>query len=161
VAVGGGASGYNANHRYRFYQVKGHLVVFQVGTQVYCLDANDGKILWQQALTEQIQQNNPQQMFINQVLPDAEGRLELVLINQFNGQRTRSAVGRVGSVQASYVALLTQKGLIVLDPIRGTTQWKKMDVPPSAHAFGDDQYLFLVDNVEGAVGAGRTLRAND
>jgi outer membrane protein assembly factor BamB len=161
VAVGGGASGYNANHRYRFYQVMGHLVVFQIGTQVYCLDANDGKILWQQALTEQIQQNNPQQMFINQVLPDAEGRLELVLINQFNGQRTRTAVGSVGSVQASYVALLTQKGLVVLDPIRGTTQWKKMDVAPSTHAFGDEQYLFLVDNVEGAVGAGRTLRAND
>ncbi len=159
--VGGGMAGYNPNHRYRYYQVKGHLVVFQVGTQVYCLDANDGKMLWQQPLTEQIQQGNPPQMFVNQVLPDAEGRLELILINQFNGQRTRMPIGCVGAVQASYVALLTQKGLVVLDPLRGTTLWKKMDVPPATHAFGDDQYLFLVDNADGSTGAGRTFRATD
>src|SRR4029450_1584309 len=30
-AVVGGLPGYNPNHRYRYYQVKGHLVVFQVG----------------------------------------------------------------------------------------------------------------------------------
>lgn len=161
VNVFGAMAGYSANHRYRFYQVKGHLVVFQIGTQVYCLDANDGKMLWQQPLTEQIQQNNPQQMFINQVLPDAEGRLELIMINQFTGQRTRVPIGSVGAVHASYVALLTQKGLVVLDPLRGTTLWKKIDVPPATHAFGDDQYLFLVDAAEGSTGAGRTFRAAD
>jgi outer membrane protein assembly factor BamB len=160
-AVVGGLPGYNPNHRYRYYQVKGHLVVFQVGTQVYCLDANDGKMLWQQPLAEQIQQGNPPQMFVNQVSPDAEGRLELILINQFNGQRTRLAIGSVGSVQASHAALLTQKGLVVLDPLRGTTLWKKMDVPAATHAFGDDQYLFVVDNADGATGAGRTFRASD
>jgi outer membrane protein assembly factor BamB len=159
--VPGAAFGYNANHRFRFFQVKGHLIVFQVGTQVYCLDANDGKMLWQQALAEQVQQGNPPQMFINQLLPNNEGRLDLILINQFNGQRSRVPIGGVGSVQASYVALLTQKGLVVVDPLRGTTLWKKMDVLPSTHAFGDDQYLFLVDNAEGSTGAGRTFRAND
>lgn len=161
MGLAGRSFGYDPNHRYRFYQVKGHLVVFQVGTQVYCLDANDGKMLWQQPLTEQIQQGNPPQMSIIQVLPDADGRLELILINQFNGQRTRVPIGGVGSVQASYVALLTQKGLVVVDPLRGTTLWKKMDVPPATHAFGDEQYLFLVDNADGSTGAGRTFRAND
>lgn len=162
VGIAGQAFGYNPYHRYRSYQVKGHLVVFQVGTQVYCLDANnDGKMLWQQPLAEPIQQGNPPQMFMNQVIPDADGRLELILINQFNGQRSRVPIGGVGSVQASYVALLTQKGLVVVDPLRGATLWKKMDVPPATHAFGDDQYLFLVDNADGSTGAGRTFRAND
>ncbi|MCI0684343.1 MAG: PQQ-like beta-propeller repeat protein [Gemmataceae bacterium] len=158
--VGGAASGYNPNHRFRFYQVKGHLIVFQVGAQVYCLDGNDGKILWQQPLAEQIQQGNPQ-MVINQVLPDADGRLDMIAWNQFNGQRTRLPIGGVGSVQASHVALVSQKGLVVLDPLRGTTLWKKMDVPPGTHAFGDDHYLFLVDDADGSTGAGRTFRASD
>ena len=66
---------YNANHRFRFYQVKGHLIVFQVGTQVYCLDADNGKILWQHPLIDQMPQQGPNTaMFIHQVLPDRRGQ---------------------------------------------------------------------------------------
>ncbi|MCS7045442.1 MAG: PQQ-binding-like beta-propeller repeat protein [Gemmataceae bacterium] len=161
LGIFGAIPGYNPNARFRFYQVKGHLIVFQVGAQVYCLDASDGKLLWQTPLAEPVQPNNPQQVYINQVLPDANGRLELVMYNQFNGQRTRVPIGSVGAVEASYVALLTQKGLVVLDPLRGTQLWKKIDVAPSTHAFGDSQYLFLVDDAEGTIGAGRAYRAND
>jgi outer membrane protein assembly factor BamB len=152
---------YDPDHRYRFYQVKGHMIVLQVGTQVYCLDAGNGKILWQHPLIDPPAQGVNQPMFANQVLPDEDGRLELIMINQFNGQRTRLPVGGVGAVQASYAALLTQKGLVVLDPLRGTTLWKKMDVPASTHVFGDDQHLFLVDAAEGDIGAGRVFRASD
>ncbi len=156
-----GNFGYNPYHRYRFYQAVGHLVVIQIGTQVYCLDAGDnGKILWQQPLIEAQPQLNAQQMYPSQVLPDADGRLELILMSP-TGQRTRIPVGCVGSAQASYVALLTQKGLVVLDPLRGTTLWKKTDVSAGSHAFGDEQYLFLVDYADGTVGAGRVVRAND
>src|SRR4029077_6854470 len=43
---------YYPNAKFRFYQVKGNLLVFQVGTVAYCLDADNGKILWQQSLIE-------------------------------------------------------------------------------------------------------------
>src|SRR5207253_8462653 len=85
------------------------------------------------------------------------------LSNQFNGmQLSRSAIGHVGAAAANYVALVTQQGLLVLDPLRGTELWKKIDVPPSARVFGDDHYLFAVDVGEnGAIGSTRAFRASD
>src|SRR5262249_15825323 len=67
-----------------------------------------------------------------------------------------------GAVEASYVALITQKGLVVLDPLRGTEMWSKMDVPTTTQVFGDDQRLYLVEMRDGtSAGAGRALRASD
>lgn len=152
---------FHPNAKFRFYQVKGHLMVFQVGTHVYCLDADNAKILWHQPLVEANLGGQPQ-MMVQQVMPDQEGYLELIVWNQFNGQRTRLPIGHVGAVQANYVALVTHKGLSVHDPIRGTMLWKKMDVQPSTRVFGDEQYLFMVDSADGeSTGAGRVLRAGD
>src|SRR5262249_17919340 len=95
------------------------------------------------------------------VQPDHDGHLQLVMWNTSNGQRSTVQVGHVGAVQASYVALVTHKGLLVLDPIRGTVLWKKMDVHPSTRVFGDDNHMFLVETSEGAAGSGRVLRASD
>ena len=162
--AGGGQQTYYPNARFRFYQVKGHLLVFQVGTMVYCLDASNGKQLWQHTLVENVQNPFPGQpgMFVQQVLPDAEGNPEMIMINNFNGQRTRMPIGMVGAVESSYVALVGSKGLVVLDPIKGTVQWKKSDVAAGTRCFGDEQHIFLVESPEpGAAGAGRTLRASD
>jgi outer membrane protein assembly factor BamB len=151
---------YYPNARFRFFQVKGHLAVFQVGTMVYCLDLDSPRILWEKALID----GNPNQpnMVVQQVLPDQDGNLELMIWNQFNGQRTRMRIGQVGAVQASYVALATQKGLTVLDPLRGTPLWSKTDIPARTQVFGDDQHIYLVDTREGGgVGATRILRAGD
>jgi tetratricopeptide (TPR) repeat protein len=152
---------YYPNAKFRFYQVKGNLVVFQVGTVAYCLDADNAKILWQQSLMEAHNQAVQPGLVNQQVLPDRDGYLEVIMWNQFNGQRIRAPIGHVGAVQASYVALVTQKGLMVLDPIRGTLLWKKMDVHPSTRVFGDENYLYLVEASEGSAGTGRVLRASD
>ncbi|MCI0638280.1 MAG: PQQ-binding-like beta-propeller repeat protein [Gemmataceae bacterium] len=151
---------FHPNARFRFYQVQGHLLVFQVGSMAYCLDADNAKILWQHPLVEGSLPAQPG-MIAQQVVPDEDGYLDLIIWNQFNGQRTRSPIGHVGAVQASYVALVTQKGLLVLDPIRGSMHWKKTDVSPGTRVFGDDAYLFLVESSDGAAGSGRVLRASD
>src|SRR5262249_22085711 len=49
----------------------------------------------------------------------------------------------------------------VLDPLRGTMLWKKMDVSSSTRAFGDENFIFLVEQSDGAAGSGRALRASD
>jgi outer membrane protein assembly factor BamB len=155
---------YSPNARYRFYQVKGNLLVLQVGTVVYALDAGTGKMLWQhnlmegEALTRPVMQPG---MAILQILPDAEGYLNLVVFDQLTGQRTTVPIGHVGAVQASHVALVTTKGLMVLDPLRGALLWKKMDVHPSTRVFGDEEHLFLVDVSNGIAGATRVVRASD
>ncbi len=152
-------SAYYPNARFRFYQVKGNLVVFQVGAVVYCLDADNAKILWQQNLIEDqpVQPNAQAGMSVRQVVPDQDGYLDLIALNP-NGQRTRTPIGHVGAVQASYVALITQKGLLLLDPIRGSLLWKKMDVTPATRVFGDENHVFLVETSEGSAGSGRILR---
>ena len=155
---------YFPNAKFRFFQVKGSLIVFQVGAVAYCLDADNGKILWQRNLVEagaNVNQPGQPGMTVQQVLPDQDGFLDLIIWNQFNGQRTRSPIGHVGAVQASYVALVTQTGLMVVDPIRGSLLWKKMDVSASTRVFGDETHLYLVESSEGAAGSGRVLRAAD
>ncbi len=151
---------YHPNARFRFYHVKGHLVVCQVGVMVYCLDGDTGKKLWELQTVDNVQNNGL--THIQQVLNDQEGNPEFLFWNQLTNQRFRVSLGRIGAVQASYVAIVGQKGLTVVDPLRGTILWKKNDVAMNSHVFGDDQYLFLTEvNDGGAVGVGRTLRAND
>jgi outer membrane protein assembly factor BamB len=154
---------YFPNAKFRYFQVKGSLVVFQVGTMVYCLDADNARVLWQQSLLDAGNANQPVPpgVMVHQIFPDADGYLELTVSNPSNGQRTRAPIGHVGAVQASYVALATQKGLMVVDPIRGTLLWKKTDVPASTRVFGDENYIYLVETSEGSAGSGRVLRASD
>jgi len=151
---------YHPNARFRFYQVKGHLLVCQIGIMVYCIDGDSGKKLWEMQTVENIQNNglNILQQVTNN---EHDGNPEFLYRNQINGQMFTVSLGRIGAAQASYVAVLGHKGLVVVDPLRGSTMWKK-DIAATTHVFGDDQYLFLVDaNGNGGFGAGRTLRASD
>ncbi len=153
-------SAYHPNARFRFFHVKGHLIVCQVGVMVYCIDGDTGKELWKMQTVENIPQNGL--VHLQQVMNDAEGNPEFMYWNQLTNSRFRVTLGRIGTAQASYVAVLGHKGLTVVEPLRGGTMWKKADVPVSSHVFGDDQYLFLVEmNDNGAFGAGRVIRASD
>jgi outer membrane protein assembly factor BamB/tetratricopeptide (TPR) repeat protein len=151
---------YHPNARFRFFNVKGHLLVFQVGTTTYCVDGDTGRKLWETAMVDVVL-NQPNTVF-QQVTADAEGNPEFLLWNQLNNQRFRVTLGQIGAVQPNYVALLTQKGLIVNDPLRGSLIWKKIDVAAGSRVFGDENYLFLVEGSDsGGFGAGRVLRAID
>ena len=151
---------YHPNARFRFFHVKGHLMVCQVGVMVYCIDGDTGKKLWEIQTVENIPNNGL--VSLQRVANDAEGNPELYYYDQRINQHFRVTLGRIGAAQASYVAVLGHKGLTVVDPLRGTTMWKKADVSVDSHVFGDEQYLFLAEgNQAGGFGAGRTLRAND
>ncbi|HYT92242.1 MAG TPA: hypothetical protein VEL76_26245, partial [Gemmataceae bacterium] len=105
--------------------------------------------------------NQPQPVGM-QVMPDNEGRLWLTTTQPFGGQPTRKLVGRVGAVEASYVALTTSKGLVVLDPLRGVPLWTKASVPSSTEIFGDDQHIYLVGASDTSItGPSQVLRASD
>src|SRR5262249_3884462 len=150
-------TGFHPNAKYRFYQVKGHLAVIQVGMVAYGLDMNAGKVLWQHTLYDP---NKVQPNFGWSVTIDDQGRM-WVLHNTQVGQ-TKARVGQVGTVQATYVALITQQGLVVVDPLKGTTLWSKAGLAPSTAVLGDDQHIYYVETADGAaVGAGRCLRASD
>lgn len=154
---------YYPNARFRFFHARGHLIVCQVGIMVYGLDGDTGKKLWETTMVEGLQNQQPGRpgLVFQQIMTDPEGNPEFIMWNQLNNQRIRVALGQVGPVEASYVALISQKGLVVQDPLRGTMLWKKMDVSPGSRIFGDDQYLFLIEGSDGSYGAGRVLRAND
>jgi outer membrane protein assembly factor BamB/tetratricopeptide (TPR) repeat protein len=150
---------YSPNARHRFYHVKGHLIVAQIGVMAYCLDGDTGKVLWRHPLVEGLE-NQPN---IQPAGVDADGNPEFVIFNmQFGGRQSRLTLGQVGAVQASYVALLTQKGLVVNDPLRGTLLWKKTDVDPGSRVFGDEDHIFLVRGGDGdGLRSGQVLRAID
>ncbi|MSQ94099.1 MAG: hypothetical protein EXR98_06030 [Gemmataceae bacterium] len=127
---------------------------------VYGLDADSGKKLWQMQTVENIPNNGL--ISLQQVINNAEGNPEFVYWDQRTNIRFRVALGRIGAVQASYVAILGHKGLSVVDPLRGTVLWKKADVAINSHVFGDAQHVFVVEaNDAGGFGAGRALRASD
>ena len=145
--------------RFRFYQGAGHLIVFQVGVMVYCMDADQGRFLWNRSLLEQGAQQPNQ---VGQFNLDNEGNLQIGW-GQLNGimQQSHAYVGQIGAVGPGYVALVTQNGLLVLDPIRGGELWKKSDVTPGSRVFGDDQFLCVVEPVDGGVASTRVYRTGD
>jgi outer membrane protein assembly factor BamB/tetratricopeptide (TPR) repeat protein len=143
---------------FRYFEARGHLAVFQVGTMAFGIDLETGKKLWQHSLLES---PIPQGTQVQQVMPDADGRVSLMLWNpQLGGQLRRLRVGQIVAVQPSYVALLLQKTLVVLDPLQGAPLWTLTDLPADTTVFGDDQYLYLVDTAGGGSN-GRALRASD
>ncbi len=144
--------------RFRFFQGTGHLAVLQVGTVAYGIDLSSVKRLWRYDLLEVTQP----QPTAPQVMPDPEGNIWLTVIDQFGRQSTRTRIGTVGAVEPSYVALTTSKGLVVLDPLRGTPLWTKINVPPQTEIFGDDQHIYLVNTSSaGVTGPSQVLRASD
>jgi outer membrane protein assembly factor BamB len=151
---------YQPNARYRFFDSTGQLAVLQVANMVYGVDMAGQKVLWRYNLLEG---NNPAGpgVVINQVWPDNDGVLQIMGFNQLTQTQVQMRIGYVAAVQPSYVALVTQKGLVVVDPLRGAPLWTKSDVPTRMHVFGDESNLYVVDVRDGVSGAARVLRATD
>jgi outer membrane protein assembly factor BamB/tetratricopeptide (TPR) repeat protein len=151
---------YQPNARFRFFHSTGQLAVVQVANMAYGIDMGGQKVLWKYNLLEG---NNGLQpgVVVNQVWPDNEGVLQIMGFNQMTQTQVQVRIGYVAAVQPSYVALVTQKGLVVLDPLRGAVLWTKSDVPTRMHVFGDESNLYLVDVRDGVTGAGRAVRATD
>jgi len=151
--------GFQPQAKFRFYQVKGHLAVIQVGMSAYGIDVDAGKVLWQHTLFDP---NKTQTIGNWSMDVDNAGRMWVTTLIGPGQQTVKSRVGQIGTVQATYVALVTEKGLVVLDPLKGTPLWSKTGLATNTEIFGDDQHLFCVETADGAaVGMGRCLRASD
>lgn len=143
---------------FRYFQVKGHLAVLQVGAMAYGIDLDNPRILWQRALLDSnlLKGVSPQN-----VLPDQDGRLVLAVYNPLARAPQQIRMGEVGTVQASYVCLLKQNNLEVVEPLTGKVLWELDNVSRNTRAFGDDEYIYLVDVSGGTASGARALRASD
>ncbi len=146
------------NGRFRFYQVRGHVAAVQIGPLVYGLDLAGHKVLWHRNLLE----NAPVNVNFNIQADPRDGTLQMVTYDPFTSQPYTRKIGQLGNLEGSYVCIQTQKGLVALDPLKGTELWTKTDVPARTQIFGDDQYIYLVEVRDGTVvGNARCLRASD
>jgi outer membrane protein assembly factor BamB len=147
------------NARYRFYQTKGHLAVLQIGPMVFGLDLVNHKILWDRNMMD----NTPLVNMNYNINPNTwDGTLEMQSWDRFTGQPFTRKIGMLGNLEANYVSIQTQNGLVVLDPIKGTELWTKTDIPPRTQIFGDSKHIFMVEVRDGkAVGGAKCLRASD
>jgi outer membrane protein assembly factor BamB len=149
----------NANTHFPYY-TQGHLAVLYLGHTVYGLDLTDPKKpqkLWDKELLNpaQLSQDNPN---FQQILDlDVDGALHLS-----NAQGTRTKIGQIGPVTPSYVCLLTQEGLVALEPTGGKVLWTKSKITPQTRIFGDDEYVYLVEvRNDNTVGSTQALRGRD
>jgi outer membrane protein assembly factor BamB len=135
-----------------YYQAIDHLLVLCVGAKLLGVDLLERCVRWTWNLLES--PLSPSQPVMN--LPDGG-----VLINVPNPPSTRR-LGLIGPIGRSAVCVQTARGLTALDPASGEVCWVRTDAHQSLAVFGDDDYLFLVDQTsKGEVRAVRAIRARN
>jgi hypothetical protein len=153
-----------ADAQFRTAHVMGHLAVVQVGTMAYAIDLSKPGIQWKHSLMSQAVPMNFYQPQSTATV-DAHGHLELNFKLLTPVQRIiKVRVGYVAAVQPSYVALVQQDRLVVIDPLSDKSPkvlWTRGNLTDDTHVFGDDQYIYLVDVVKGTAVNSRALRASD
>jgi tetratricopeptide (TPR) repeat protein len=136
--------------------VRGHLVVFSLGTVVCGVDLFERRVAWKRPLLEG--PFDPTRMALGS---DEQYGLQLSMADR-SGQGGQRLLARVGSAGPGYVAVQTSAGLTVLDPVQGEPLWGRADVMADADVFGDDQHLYLAGAaIGGPATATRALRAGD
>ncbi len=137
-----------------FFLGSGHLVTYQLGTMVYCMDLSERKERWKINLMTDPPpgaNQNPQIMVQNN---------EVVV--RYPNNTYISLANRV-VLQPGYCCLLTQDGLEVFDPINKDRKlWTRRGIPEGTQVFGDARHLLLVEFGEGRKPVStRLLRAVD
>src|SRR5262249_47461874 len=123
----------------RFFKGNGHLVVFQLGVNVYCFDLAQNKKVWDiNLLRESAKDNGP--VPIQQVYVGPDGDVTVLL-----PQGHMISLGKSAVLQPGYCALLTRQGLEVFDPTdKDRRLWTREHLPDRAHVYGDSQYILLI-----------------
>lgn len=135
-----------------YFQAVDHLLVLCVGTKLLGVDLLARRVRWTCNVVEG--PLSPSQPVIN--LPDGG-----VLINATD-PRSPHRLGLIGPIGRSAVCVQTPNGLAALDPATGDVCWRRTDVPHTLAVFGDDDYLFLVDQSgDGEVRGVRAVRSRD
>jgi outer membrane protein assembly factor BamB len=113
--------------------VRGHLLVLNLGMVVCGIDLMHQRLLWQHDMSGQQQ--------INQITFQNN---QLMIIYGDGRVSTRDLVGQIS---AQCVCLKTESGLVGLDPLRGTVRWNRNDLATLTDAFGDAQYVYVVEQI--------------
>jgi outer membrane protein assembly factor BamB len=151
---------YNPDARHRLFHIKGHLIVAQIGFTAYAFDADNGNVLWKHPLVDGLENRGNVQLQTTGA--DADGNPIFQLYNVQLQRFHPVIVGQIGAVEASYVAILGQHGLIAHDPLHDTVLWTRTDIDSTSKVFGDAEHIFVLRGGEGdALRAGTVLRAID
>jgi hypothetical protein len=135
-----------------YFQAVDHLLVLCVGTKLLGVDLLARRVRWSWNVVDG--PLSPNQPVVN--LPDGG-----VLLN-VNDPRSPRRLGLIGPIGRSAVCVQTPNGLAALDPASGDVCWRRSDAPQTLAVFGDDDYLFLVDQSgDGEVRGVRAVRARD
>lgn len=131
------------------FQAVNHLLVLCVGPTLVGVDVFQRRVCWSRNVLDR-----PASLWgmtaSGGILTDA-GR---------EGYVTR--LGLVGPIGPSAICIHTRDGLTALDPTTGDVRWTRDDVGRSVTVFGDDHYLFLVEQPGGGdVRSVRAVRAYD
>lgn len=144
---------YPQTNNHRFAQIKGHMLILNLGNKVYAFDLADRKKLWEYDLFGKTPMPNA---FPTRMENEADG----VRLHYQDGWSHK--VGQVGVIESSYVCLITRDGLVALDPARGNVLWTKSNVSAHVQLMGDDNYVFVFEsNADGGVTSARAVRASD
>lgn len=135
-----------------YFQAVDHLLVLCVGTKLLGVDLLARRVRWTWNVVEG--PLSPSQPVVS--LTDGGVLLSL------NDPRSPHRLGLIGPIGRSAVCVQTPNGLVALDPATGDMCWRRSDVPHTLAVFGDDDYLFLVDQSgDGEVRGVRAVRARD
>jgi hypothetical protein len=142
----------------KFVHANGQLLLFQLGSWVYCFDLAEKKERWQKNLLGEtsipINMNmggrNPVEMG-----PDGE------ITARFD-EGYVIVLGKATVLQPGYAAYLTRDGLEVVEPLTRRVLWTRRDIKERTQLYGDSRYIVLVetDSSRKPVAA-RVLRAVD
>lgn len=144
------------------FRNQGHLVVLPVGHLVYGIDPVAREVLWEKNLAGGAKfdpsQPLPQSLQMQQLVVDPkDGTIQVVYQDNF-----KQRLGEIGPMEGSVVCLQTRDGLEAIDPLKGTTLWRRNDLSQHTEIFGDDEYVYVVEmSSEGTPASGKVLRAAD
>lgn len=128
---------------HKFVQASGHLLLVQLGTMVHCLDLAAGKEMWKINLLGEGVVNNPN---ANPVQPNVNMNADGDVIVKY-AEGYYVTLGKAAVLQPGYVALLTRKGLEVVEPMGSSPKrlWTRDGLPERAQVYGDARHVLIVE----------------
>ncbi|MCS6865653.1 MAG: PQQ-binding-like beta-propeller repeat protein [Gemmataceae bacterium] len=142
----------------QFVQGAGHLVLVQLGVNVYCFDLAEKRELWQRNLLgDHTGDVNPNFRQNPPVDIAADGTCTIRFPDGYTMFLGRSAV-----VQPNYIALLTRDGLECVEPQTRRILWTRSGIADRTQIHGDGRYIVLLEtDTANRVTSTKLLRAAD
>jgi outer membrane protein assembly factor BamB/tetratricopeptide (TPR) repeat protein len=138
------------------FQMVGDFVVLTLPTSLLGIDPIQKRIVWERDLCPIPVKGNTGVTYDIRVDPLDNTRLVTF------SDRSSHRFNQPGSVAAGCVCSQSAEGLHGIDPLTGKTLWTRTDLPSAMHLFGNDDHVFLVEQLNGpAAPRSLALRRSD